>query len=191
MKTFAQFISENTIDIDGFEAFRKNALEKARKLDRGESLDPRAAPKKLQESKGWMSPKGDAHSVSGQHAYEHHPEIADAVANEMQKKLPKAKRNLGWDEKSQSVGMAQRKGYTRYGRESRLGYSYVHYDKDAPGGKESALHALKHLKPRLGERIHITTHPEYAHGREFTFDSPGKAAHHIRTGGEDLSEDNR
>ena len=151
--------------------------------DKAVGVTPDTGAVKTASMKGWMSPKGEVHWFRGQHAYEIPFEIYRQVEDEMKKKFPKKKRNLEWEEKWAAVAIAQGMGYARMGQEGSR-YVYIHYDKDAPGGKEAALHALQYLKPKLGMEIRIETKPgtQSLWENNHVFDSPGLAAQFIRTG---------
>jgi len=131
------------------------------------------------EEKGWMSPKGKAFEVTKEHSEELHPAIEKKVKAELVK-FPKTT--------SLKIEAAQRKGYARYGT-SHDGSVYIHFDENAPGGTNAALHALRHLKPKFGDGIYITHKPglNVEMRDEKIFDSPGKAAEHIRSFDESIN----
>lgn len=136
----------------------------------------------IDSHKGWMSPSGSAHHFKGEHYLDHHPAIAAKVKKGL----------MSHDHEdynpTDAITKAQKMGYTRY---ARHGDSHmIHYDKDAKGGKESALHALKHLAPSGPVHIVVRNRP-FGYGSEpgkrlrgdrhdSTFTKASEAAHHIR-----------
>jgi hypothetical protein len=95
--------------------------------------------------KGWMSPSGTAHLVphDREHKNDHHPEYL--------------KHHGG--KQGDSLQDAQRKGFVRFGgnySHVHGNHHFVHYDKNHPKGRETAIKALHYMKPHHDDPVTVS-----------------------------------